>query len=176
MTTIAFLGLGNMGGPMAANLVSAGHTVHGFDPVPTLKEAAAAKGATVFDSAADAVAGVVAAVRDVLEYGARNALLTSILTVDEGVGESLLPLVTARPDVVRDRAATALLREISALHPALAGVADLPRLVDGVVRLVVSHATSPGDSTEPAVAQAGWLLRGFLGGAARPGRSGVSPG
>ena len=40
MTTIAFLGLGNMGGPMAANLVSAGHTVHGFDPVPALKEAA----------------------------------------------------------------------------------------------------------------------------------------
>ena len=34
MTTIAFLGLGNMGGPMAANLVAAGHTVHGFDPVP----------------------------------------------------------------------------------------------------------------------------------------------
>ena len=33
MTTIAFLGLGNMGGPMAANLVAAGHTVHGFDPV-----------------------------------------------------------------------------------------------------------------------------------------------
>ena len=57
MTTIAFLGLGNMGGPMAANLVSAGHTVHGFDPVTALKEAAAAKGATVFDTAADAVAG-----------------------------------------------------------------------------------------------------------------------
>ena len=57
MTTIAFLGLGNMGGPMAANLVSAGHTVHGFDPVTALKEAAAAKGATVFDAASDAVAG-----------------------------------------------------------------------------------------------------------------------
>ena len=37
MTTIAFLGLGNMGGPMAANLVAAGHTVRGFDPVPALK-------------------------------------------------------------------------------------------------------------------------------------------
>ena len=57
MTTNAFLGLGNMGGPMAANLVSAGHTVHGFDPVTALKEAAATKGATVFDTAADAVAG-----------------------------------------------------------------------------------------------------------------------
>ena len=34
MSTVAFLGLGNMGGPMAANLVNAGYTVHGFDPVP----------------------------------------------------------------------------------------------------------------------------------------------
>ena len=56
MTTIAFLGLGHMGGPMAANLVAAGHTVRGFDPVAALKEAAAGKGAQVFDSGAEAVA------------------------------------------------------------------------------------------------------------------------
>ena len=55
MTTIAFLGLGHMGGPMAANLLVAGHTVRGFDPVPTLKAAAADKGAQVFDSGAAAV-------------------------------------------------------------------------------------------------------------------------
>jgi 3-hydroxyisobutyrate dehydrogenase len=55
VTTIAFLGLGNMGGPMAANLTSGGYSVHGFDLVPTLKEAAQAKGARVFDSAVDAV-------------------------------------------------------------------------------------------------------------------------
>ena len=45
-----------MGGPMAANLVAAGNTVHGFDPVPALKSAAAEKGAQVFDSGAQAVA------------------------------------------------------------------------------------------------------------------------
>ncbi len=33
MATIAFVGLGNMGGPMAANLVKAGHKVVGFDLV-----------------------------------------------------------------------------------------------------------------------------------------------
>ncbi|MEX0644092.1 MAG: NAD(P)-binding domain-containing protein, partial [Parvularculaceae bacterium] len=31
MTTIAFIGLGNMGGPMAANLVKAGNAVTAFD-------------------------------------------------------------------------------------------------------------------------------------------------
>lgn len=54
---IAFLGLGNMGGPMAANLIGAGHLVRGFDPVTAAVSAAADKGATVFDSATEAVAG-----------------------------------------------------------------------------------------------------------------------
>jgi 3-hydroxyisobutyrate dehydrogenase len=58
MSTVAFLGLGHMGGPMAANLLSAGHTVNGFDPVPALKDAAAQKGAQVFDSGAAAAADV----------------------------------------------------------------------------------------------------------------------
>lgn len=57
MSTIAFLGLGNMGGPMAANLVTAGHTVRGFDPVPAAQEAAKANGVNVFLTGADAVAG-----------------------------------------------------------------------------------------------------------------------
>ena len=56
MTTIAFLGLGHMGGPMAANLVNAGYTVRGFDRVPDLRAAAEQKGATVFDAGAAAVA------------------------------------------------------------------------------------------------------------------------
>ncbi|AMO60187.1 3-hydroxyisobutyrate dehydrogenase [Mycolicibacterium phlei] len=57
MTTIAFLGLGNMGGPMAANLVKAGHTVRGFDPVPASRSAAADNGVTPFETGAEAVAG-----------------------------------------------------------------------------------------------------------------------
>lgn len=56
MSTVAFLGLGHMGGPMAANLVAAGHTVHGYDPVPGLRDAAAEKGVQLFDSGAAAAA------------------------------------------------------------------------------------------------------------------------
>jgi 3-hydroxyisobutyrate dehydrogenase len=55
--TVAFLGLGNMGAPMATNLVAAKHAVRGFDPVPAALSAAAAGGVTAFDTAADAVAG-----------------------------------------------------------------------------------------------------------------------
>ncbi|KIU18459.1 3-hydroxyisobutyrate dehydrogenase [Mycolicibacterium llatzerense] len=57
MATIAFLGLGHMGGPMAANLIAAGHTVHGFDPVPAAAQAARDHGATTFASGREAVAG-----------------------------------------------------------------------------------------------------------------------
>ena len=57
MATIAFLGLGHMGGPMAANLIAAGHTVHGFDPVPAAAQAAREHGATTFGSGPEAVAG-----------------------------------------------------------------------------------------------------------------------
>jgi len=56
MSTIAFIGLGNMGGPMAANLVKAGHSVLGFDLSPAALDAAKAKGVTLADSAAQAVA------------------------------------------------------------------------------------------------------------------------
>ncbi len=38
MARVAFYGLGNMGLPMARNLVRAGHAVHGFDPVPPKQE------------------------------------------------------------------------------------------------------------------------------------------
>lgn len=62
MSTIAFLGLGHMGGPMAKNLVAAGHTVRGFDLVPAAQEAARAAGVTVIDTAEEAVAGADAVV------------------------------------------------------------------------------------------------------------------
>jgi 3-hydroxyisobutyrate dehydrogenase len=56
MTTIAFIGLGNMGGPMAANLVKAQHRVLGFDLAPASCEQARADGVEVAGSARDAAA------------------------------------------------------------------------------------------------------------------------
>jgi len=98
VTTIAFLGLGHMGGPMAANLVAAGHTVRGFDPVTTLRDAAAAKGAAVYTSGAEAVADadaiitslpngavVKACYAEILPAAKKGALLidTSTISVDD---------------------------------------------------------------------------------------------
>jgi 3-hydroxyisobutyrate dehydrogenase len=55
MANIAFIGLGNMGGPMAANLVKAGHKVTAFDLVAASRDQAQADGAGIADSAVASV-------------------------------------------------------------------------------------------------------------------------
>jgi 3-hydroxyisobutyrate dehydrogenase len=95
MTAIAFIGLGNMGGPMAANLVKAGHKVVGFDLVETLRNGAAATGVAIAGSAREAVAGadvaismlpagrhVIAAWSDVLPAAKPGALFIDSSTID----------------------------------------------------------------------------------------------
>lgn len=54
---IAFVGLGNMGGPMASNLISAGHEVVGFDLSADAVAAAVDHGVSAVDSAEAAVVG-----------------------------------------------------------------------------------------------------------------------
>ncbi|WP_433339977.1 3-hydroxyisobutyrate dehydrogenase [Streptomyces sp. CA-253872] len=57
VSTVAFIGLGHMGAPMAANLVRAEYTVRAFDLVPAALEAGVAAGAEAASSAVDAVTG-----------------------------------------------------------------------------------------------------------------------
>src|SRR3954451_7970690 len=95
MATIAFIGLGNMGGPMAANLVKAGHKVSGFDLVQGLLDQAKADGVTIAGGAAAAVkdaevvitmlpAGkhVVSVWSDVIPNVAKGALMIDCSTID----------------------------------------------------------------------------------------------
>jgi 3-hydroxyisobutyrate dehydrogenase len=56
--TVAFIGLGRMGLPMAVNLVGAGHEVTGFDVVPDAVTSATQQGIAVAASGAEAVADV----------------------------------------------------------------------------------------------------------------------
>ena len=56
MTKIAFIGLGNMGSGMCANLCKAGHDVRAFDLSADAVKAAAEKGATPAATVAEAVA------------------------------------------------------------------------------------------------------------------------
>jgi 3-hydroxyisobutyrate dehydrogenase len=95
MAAIAFIGLGNMGGPMAANLVKAGHRVIGYDLVEKLRQEASTTGVAVAVSAREAVATadvvvtmlpagrhVVAAWSDILPAAKRGALFIDSSTID----------------------------------------------------------------------------------------------
>jgi 3-hydroxyisobutyrate dehydrogenase len=55
MTALAVIGLGNMGGPMAANLVVAGHQVTGYDLDPVARGVATDSGVIAATGAAEAV-------------------------------------------------------------------------------------------------------------------------
>ncbi len=58
MAKLGFVGLGNMGGPMASNLLSAGHELKVFDIVPELVEQCAEQGATSAAGAKETVEDV----------------------------------------------------------------------------------------------------------------------
>ena len=87
---IAFIGLGNMGAPMAANLAKAGHTVTGFDsaaPMPAgVRQAAsaaeAAKGAAVVITMLPNGAILRAVAAEVIPAMAAGAVLCECSTVD----------------------------------------------------------------------------------------------
>lgn len=57
MSKIGFIGLGNMGGPMVANLIGAGHQVQAFDISAGAVARATTAGATAADSGAAAAEG-----------------------------------------------------------------------------------------------------------------------
>jgi 3-hydroxyisobutyrate dehydrogenase len=95
MAKLAFIGLGNMGAPMAANLVRAGHEVMGFDLVEALRTAAAASGVANLGSAREAVAQVDAVITmlpagkhvlaswaDFLPAAPRGTLVVDCSTID----------------------------------------------------------------------------------------------
>ncbi|MEM7766287.1 MAG: 3-hydroxyisobutyrate dehydrogenase [Pseudomonadota bacterium] len=96
MTTIAFIGLGNMGSGMALNQVRAGRTVQAYDLSKAALKAAEAGGCKVAKSAADAVAGADVVITmlpagqhvmavyeaDVLPHAAPGTLLVDCSTID----------------------------------------------------------------------------------------------
>ena len=75
---IAFIGLGNMGGGMAANLVKAGHEVRAFDLSEAALAAAREHGCATFSNAAEACEGAEAVV-SMLPNG---AIVKSVYTSD----------------------------------------------------------------------------------------------
>jgi 3-hydroxyisobutyrate dehydrogenase len=100
---VAFVGLGNMGGGMAANLVKAGHDVNAFDLSPEALTRARDNGCAVFTSVREAVVGVDAVVsmlpngkivasvfeNDILGHAPTGTILLDCSTIDVGTARSV---------------------------------------------------------------------------------------
>ncbi|MGB5076888.1 MAG: 3-hydroxyisobutyrate dehydrogenase [Sphingorhabdus sp.] len=107
---IAFIGLGNMGGGMAANLVKAGHVVNAFDLSSEALVRAQENGCVPFTSVAQAVLGVDAVVSmlpngkivedvfetDVLGHAPTDALLLDCSTIDVATARKVAADAEAR--------------------------------------------------------------------------------
>ena len=110
MARVAFIGLGNMGGGMAANLAKAGHDVRAFDLSAEALARAKERGCLVAGSAAEAVAEAEAVVtmlpagqhvRDVYESAVIGTAPTSAILMDC----STIDVATARDEAGKARAA-----------------------------------------------------------------------
>lgn len=101
---IAFIGLGNMGGGMAANLVKAGHDVRAFDLSEAALAAAKEAGCTTFTAAGDACADAEAVVsmlpngaivksvyeNDVIGTAPAGAVLLDCSTIDVATAREVI--------------------------------------------------------------------------------------
>jgi 3-hydroxyisobutyrate dehydrogenase len=108
MGTIGFIGLGNMGGPMAGNLVKAGHTVTGYDLNAAALEALVQAGGKSAASAVDAARGA-SVVITMLPAGehVRHVYLHQGGLIDVAAGEKPLLIDCSTIDVESARTVTA---------------------------------------------------------------------
>lgn len=113
MQKIAFIGLGNMGAPMAGNLVKAGFSLTGYDPVPAAREDAAGRGLMLAESAVAAVRGAEAVItmlpsgalvrevwQQIAPHIADGALVIDCSTIDVGSARAAHELLSPRCDTL----------------------------------------------------------------------------
>ncbi|MFT9772995.1 2-hydroxy-3-oxopropionate reductase [Brevibacterium casei] len=143
-TTIAFIGLGIMGLPMAKNLVDAGFTVRGFNRTPAKAEDLAAAGGQAAATIAEAVDGADVIATMVPDSPDVEAVLDGILAAAKP-GAMWIDFSTIRPDVAKELAAQAREAGLKPLDAPVSG--GEPGAVDGVLSIMVG-----GDEADFAAA------------------------
>jgi 2-hydroxy-3-oxopropionate reductase len=158
MTSIGFLGLGIMGRPMAANLVSAGFEVRGFSRSEGTRAAAEAAGVPLTDSAraatedADVVVTMLPDSADVLAVAdGADGLLASMRD-----GSVLIDMSTIEPAVSRELATRFGERGIAALDAPVSGGEQAA--IDGTLSIMVGGDAAALESVRPVLAAMGTTL------------------
>lgn len=146
MTTIAVIGLGIMGLPMAKNLVAAGHDVTGYNRSPQKAQALAEAGGTPAGSVAEAVQGA----EVIITMLPDSPDVQGVVEGEDGVfahatrGALWIDASTIRPDVAGELAKSA--RE-AGLRPLDAPVSGGEQgAIDGVLSIMVGGETEDFDA------------------------------
>lgn len=155
MHRIAFIGLGNMGAPMARNLLKAGYPLRVFDLVPAAVAELRAAGAEAADSAAAAISGAQIVismlpasthVRDL--YLGSGRLLASV-----DPAALLIDCSTIAPGVAREVASAAAARSIAMIDaPVSGGTAGAQA---GTLTFIVGGDTAALERARPVLEKMG---------------------
>lgn len=121
MARVAFIGLGNMGGGMAANLAKAGHDVRAFDLSQDALDKAKAAGCLPVASAAEAVAGAEAVITMLPAGRHVEATYTDVLLENAAAGTILIDCSTIDVDTARRVAQAATERGLMAVDAPVSG-------------------------------------------------------
>ena len=158
-TTIAFLGTGAMGAPMAANLLAAGFAVRAWNRNPARAEPLAAQGATVCASIADAVRGasfVVSMVAD--DDATRQVMLGDAGVVASAApGATIVDSSTNSPAMSREVARAAAARGLRHLDAPVSG--SLAQARGRELVFMVGGPADAFDAAQPLFAAMGRMAR-----------------
>ena len=153
MARIGFIGLGNMGGGMAANLAKAGHDVHAFDLSAEALDRAKAAGCLPVDSAAAAAQGAETVVT-MLPAGkhVEQVYTDSIFGVAD-TGAILLDCSTIDVDTARRVADAAIAKGLAAVDAPVSG--GIAAATGGTLTFMVGGSDAAFARAEPLLAAMG---------------------
>jgi 2-hydroxy-3-oxopropionate reductase len=158
MTKIGFIGLGIMGGPMAANLVKAGFEVTGHNRSRAKVDTLVAAGGRGAESVAEAV-------RDadvVITMLPDSPDVRAVVLGEDGVlahareGALLIDCSTIRPDVSREVAETAAAKGIKALDAPVSGGEQ--GAIEGTLSIMVGGAAEAFEAAGPVLDAVGGTI------------------
>ena len=155
MAKIGFIGIGNMGGPMATNLLAAGHEVKVFDLVPALLENLQAKGAEAVASATEAATDV----EVLISMLPASQHVAQLYLGDEGVLDQVakntlvIDSSTIAPATSREVAKAALAKGVSMIDAPVSG--GVGGAVAGTLTFIVGGPEAAFEAAKPILAAMG---------------------
>jgi 3-hydroxyisobutyrate dehydrogenase-like beta-hydroxyacid dehydrogenase len=158
-TTIAFLGTGAMGAPMAANLLAAGFAVRAWNRSAARAEALAAQGATPCTSIADAVRGAAFVVSMVADDEATRQVMLGEggVVASAAPGTTIVDCSTNSPSMSREVARAAAARGLRHLDAPVSG--SLAQARGRELVFMVGGPAEVCDAAQPLFAAMGRMAR-----------------